>query len=142
MPGTSFVRFPNATGKGGNVSITTGNLTVRDGGQVTASSLNTSDAKGAGNLEIQAKNIFLDNGGKLNAETASGTGGNISLKLENLLLLRRNSQVSATAGIEEKGGDGGNIQIEAPFIIAVPDENSDIRANAYTGNGGKIDITA
>lgn len=142
LPGTSFVGFANATGKGGNVSITTGNLTVRDGAQVAVSSLNTSDAKGAGNLEVQARNIFLDNGGKLNAETASGNGGNISLKLQNLLLLRRNSQVSATAGVEEKGGDGGNIQIEAPFIVAVPDENSDIRANAYTGNGGKIDITA
>lgn len=35
----------------------------------------------------------------------------------------------------------GNITINAPFIIAFPNEDSDITANAFEGNGGNIDIT-
>ncbi len=145
LPGTNYVGFPEATGKGGNVSITTGNLTVRDGAQVAVSSLNpTSNAKGAGNLQIQANNIFLDNKGKLNAETASGDGGDIDLQLQKLLFLRNGSQISTSSGTAEQGGDGGNININAKdgFIVAVPGENNDITANAYSGSGGKINITA
>jgi filamentous hemagglutinin family protein len=145
LPGTNYIGFPEATGEGGNVSITTGNLTVRDGAQVAVSSLNpTSNAKRAGNLQIQANNIFLDNKGKLNAETASGDGGDIDLQLQKLLFLRNGSQISTSSGTAEQGGDGGNININAKdgFIVAVPGENSDITANAYSGNGGKINITA
>lgn len=44
------------------------------------------------------------------------------------------------------GGDGGNISIASPlgFIIADPTGGSgnDITANAYTGNGGRVDISA
>ncbi|MEL6815057.1 MAG: S-layer family protein, partial [Cyanobacteria bacterium J06598_3] len=51
--------------------------------------------------------------------------------------------ISATAGTAETGGDGGNVQINNPngFVIAVPNENSDIIANAFSGTGGNIDIT-
>ncbi|WP_336389814.1 hypothetical protein [Scytonema hofmannii] len=77
--------------------------------------------------------------GKLNAESASGNGGNINLN-SNLLLLRRSAQISTTAGTAEKGGDGGNININSKFIVAVPNENSDITANAFTGRGGNINI--
>jgi large exoprotein involved in heme utilization and adhesion len=38
-------------------------------------------------------------------------------------------------------GNGGNITINAPLVIAVPSENSDIIANAVTGRGGNIQIT-
>ncbi|MCA1990827.1 MAG: filamentous hemagglutinin N-terminal domain-containing protein [Coleofasciculus sp. S288] len=97
----------------------------------------------AGNLEITADTISLNNQGELIAETFSGEGGNISLQVQDLLLMRRNSLISATAGTAPAGGNGGNITINADdgFIIAVPGENSDIRANAFTGNGGRIEIT-
>ncbi len=38
--------------------------------------------------------------------------------------------------------DGGNIPLDAGFIVAVPEEDSDITANAFTGLGGNINITA
>lgn len=50
-------------------------------------------------------------------------------------------QISTNAGTEQKGGDGGNINIDAKFIVAVPNENSNISANAFTGKGGNVDIT-
>lgn len=145
IPNIATVGFPAATGKGGNISIQTRELRVLDGAAVAVGSLNSNEneAKGAGELKIQAQNISLNNG-KLVAETASGNGGNIKLQNLDLLLLRNGSQISTTAGTANAGGDGGNIIINAPdgFIVAVPLENSDITANAFSGQGGKVTINA
>lgn len=54
--------------------------------------------------------------------------------------MRGGSKISTTAGTAGAGGDGGNIAINAKFIVAVPDENSDITANAFSGRGGRIEI--
>ncbi|BAZ18422.1 filamentous hemagglutinin outer membrane protein (plasmid) [Calothrix sp. NIES-4071] len=94
-----------------------------------------------GDIEINSPNIILDNQGKLEANSASGNGGNINLN-SNLLLLRRGAQISTNAGTEQVGGDGGNIDIDSRFIVAVPNENSDITANAFTGKGGNVNIRA
>ncbi len=68
--------------------------------------------------------------------------GIYSLTVKDLLLLRNQSTISATAGTAQQGGDGGNINIQAPngFVVAVPNENSDITANAFSGSGGRITI--
>jgi filamentous hemagglutinin family protein len=98
----------------------------------------------AGDIIVTSPKINLDNQGRLIAESKSGNGGNINLQVGDLLLLRRGSQISTTAGTGQQGGDGGNISINSPngFIVAVPNENSDISANAFRGQGGKVDITA
>ncbi|MEQ8996938.1 MAG: filamentous hemagglutinin N-terminal domain-containing protein [Coleofasciculus sp. B1-GNL1-01] len=93
----------------------------------------------AGSIEITANQVLLDNQGELNARSKSGTGGNINLQVNDVLLMRNNSLISATAG---NNGDGGNININAGFIVAVPSENSDIIANAFQGSGGQINIQA
>ncbi|NJR16924.1 MAG: S-layer family protein [Calothrix sp. CSU_2_0] len=145
VTGGDFIGFPEATGKSGSLSITTDKLTVENQAQIAVSSLNsTNAAKGAGNLDITAANITLSDGGKLNAQSNSGNGGDITLNLQKLLILRGNSSISATAGTADKPGDGGNININAKdgFIVAFPGENSDITANAFTGNGGNIKINA
>ncbi len=127
------------TGDAGSLTIATGQLIVRDGAQVTVSSLGSGNA---GKLEVAAGSIRLDNLGAIIAETASTQGGDITLQAQDSLLLRNNSRISTTAGTEGAGGNGGNITIKTPFIIAVPSENSDISANAFRGNGGKVAITA
>jgi large exoprotein involved in heme utilization and adhesion len=95
----------------------------------------------AGDIIVTSPRVTLDNSGRLNAESASGNGGNINLQ-SNLLLLRRGGQISTTAGAALAGGNGGNIKIDAGFIVAVPQENSDITANAFSGNGGTVTINA
>ncbi|MEH2332448.1 S-layer family protein [Nostoc sp.] len=129
---------PEGTGSGGSLRLETEQMSVRDGGEVTVSS---TGAGRAGNLDIQARSLSLDNQGAIAAITRSGNGGNITLKLQDLLLLRNHSQISTTAGSREFGGNGGNITINSPFIVAVPKENSEISANAFTGIGGRVDIT-
>ncbi|MBD2729725.1 filamentous hemagglutinin N-terminal domain-containing protein [Nostoc sp. FACHB-892] len=97
----------------------------------------------AGDIILTSPRVTLDNSGRLNAESASGNGGDINLQTD-LLLLRRGAKISTTAGTAQAGGNGGNIIINAPngFIVAVPSENSDITANALTGSGGRVDIQA
>ncbi|WGV26504.1 filamentous hemagglutinin N-terminal domain-containing protein [Halotia branconii] len=97
----------------------------------------------AGDIIVTSPRVTLDNSGTLNAKSTSGNGGDINLQTD-LLLLRRGAQISTTAGTAQAGGNGGNITINAPsgFILAIPSENSDITANAFTGRGGRVDIKA
>jgi len=127
-----------STGKGGNVEITTRKLQVQDNGQTNVSS----DGQGnAGLLKITANSIFLDNNGRLQAATAFGEGGKIDLNVRDYILMRRQSQISAQATNNAKGG---NITISSPngFVIADKNENSDIVATAEKGQGGEITITS
>jgi filamentous hemagglutinin family protein len=130
---------PTSTGNAGDLMVNTQQLLVQDGAMVSVRSLGTGTS---GNLIVDARSIRLDNTGTISATSASGNGGNIALVVGDLLLLRRGSQISATAGIDGAGGDGGNITINAPngFIVSVNNENNDITANAFEGSGGVIRI--
>ncbi len=122
------------TGAGGNLRINTGKLTVSNEGEITVRSTTLGDA---GTLTIAADSILLDEG-KITATSDNAKGGNINLTASDLLLMRRNSLISA----ESSGGDSqdGNIKINTDFIIALPSEDSDIIARST--NQGDIDITA
>jgi filamentous hemagglutinin family protein len=138
------------SGEAGKITITTGQLIVRDGATITVSSEllknviyqgGVPNLGSAGELNVTARSIFLDNKGTLTSNSESGKGGNITLQLRDLLLMRRNSQITTNA---KGNGDGGNITIKAPngFLVAAPFGNNDITANAFSGSGGKITITA
>ncbi|WP_414586450.1 filamentous hemagglutinin N-terminal domain-containing protein [Scytonema sp. PCC 10023] len=128
-----------STGSGGDINITTGRLFITDGAQLNANSLGQGTA---GDIKVRSRSIRLDNQAGILANTVSGDGGNITLTAQDFLLLRDQSQISTTAGTAQAGGNGGRINIDSNFILAVPRENSDITANAFTGNGGRVDITA
>jgi large exoprotein involved in heme utilization and adhesion len=55
--------------------------------------------------------------------------------------LRDGGNISTTAGLQNTSGSGGNIDINSQFIVAFPNGNNDITANAFNGNGGNINIT-
>lgn len=55
--------------------------------------------------------------------------------------MRRGSRISTTAGTAQAGGNGGNITIDADFLVSVPQENNDITANAFSGQGGRVTLT-
>jgi large exoprotein involved in heme utilization and adhesion len=145
LSGTGTGLFANteagSSGNGGSIFIDPRTVVIENGAGVTVGSQGTGIG---GNIQIQADSLKLDNAAFLSAETASTLGGNIEIQNEGLLLLRRNSQISTNAGRGQGGGDGGNITINSPngFIVAVPNEDSDISANAFTGSGGRVNITA
>ena len=112
----------------------------------SALSVRSSAIGAAGNIIIgelgTTPRLELNDGGQITAESAAVDGGNIVINLNDLLLLRNGSQISTTAGTAQAGGNGGNITITVPFIIAIPAENSDIAADAFEGTGGNVTITA
>jgi len=126
-----------STGKGGSIFIYTPTTVIQNGGAIGVNSQGTAEG---GNITLTGGNLTL-NQGKISAETVSNNGGNINLNLGGTLLLQNNSNITTTAGTAFAGGNGGNIDINAQFIIAFPQEDSNITANAYSGNGGNISIT-
>jgi filamentous hemagglutinin family protein len=129
-----FNLSPVLSGNSGDVIINTGRLSVQDIARVDVSNLGIGNA---GNLTVNANSISLDRGGSITAATVSGEGGNLDLNVRDLLLLRNNSLITASAG---GNGNGGNIRINTASIVAVPIENSDIRANSVNARGGNITI--
>jgi large exoprotein involved in heme utilization and adhesion len=101
--------------------------------------VNNQGVGNGGTLRVNANYIFLENGGRITAVTASGTGGNIELQARNLLLMRGNSEISATAF---SIGDGGNINITTPLLVSFPTEDSDITANSRDRRGGNVTINS
>jgi filamentous hemagglutinin family protein len=109
-------------------------------------SVRSSATGAAGNIIIgelgTTPRLELNDGGQITADSAAVDGGDIVITLNDLLLLRNGSQISTTAGTAQAGGNGGNITITVPFIIAIPAENSDIASDAFEGTGGNVTITA
>ncbi len=145
---SSLFSGTQGSGNGGNLTLTTEQLIIKNGAAITVSSEARKDVSYqggvpnlglAGELNITARSILLDKG-KLTSNSESGKGGNIGLQVGDLLLMRRNSQISTNAGGDKTGG---NITIKTPngFLVAAPFSNSDITANANFGLGGKITIT-
>ena len=133
---SSIFTLAESNGDAGDLTLTTNNLTVSDGGEINTSA----EALGAaGDLTITANSLEL-NQGTLNAETAAGTGGNIKLDIDDTITLSNNSLISAAA---TGTADGGNIDIDTNFIIALTNQNNDIIASAeQEGTGGRITIDA
>lgn len=143
LVGSSSGLFANTAvgsgGNGGSIFVNANRLEIRDRAQVAVGSQGSGQG---GNIRVQAEQLSLENQAVLSAETASTQGGNITIQNSRWLLLRNNSLISASAGTALAGGNGGNITIDLPFIVSVLPEDNDIRANAFTGKGGNINIAA
>jgi filamentous hemagglutinin family protein len=125
---------PVPTGGSGDVTINTGRLSVTDGAVIDV----RNDGPGnGGTLRVNANSILLDTQGSITATTISGEGGNINLNVRDVLLLRNNSPITASAG---GSGNGGNIRINTSSLVAIPNENSDIRADSVNARGGNVTI--
>ncbi|RUT09679.1 hypothetical protein DSM106972_001740 [Dulcicalothrix desertica PCC 7102] len=83
-----------STGNGGNIFIDPRSIILRDGARIAVDSQGS--GKG-GDIQIEAGALTLDNQAAIFAETASNTGGSITLKMQELLLLRRGGKISTNA---------------------------------------------
>ncbi len=127
------IPFSRPGGNAGNVTIRTPALSIDGAFGINVQSVG---AGNAGNALIVADSVRLANSGEIRGRTFNGEGGNIELQLKDSLVMRNGSRLT----VESDGtGNGGNISISAPAIVAVG--NSDIVANAVQGDGGNIDIT-
>lgn len=126
-----LLRLPSEpSGASGDLTIDTKRLSITDGAQL---SVRNDGAQNAGNIQISAKSINLNNTSSITAATKSGEGGNISLDSQNLQL--SNSFITASAG---ETGNGGNININTDLLSTL--QGSKIAADAFSGVGGNVKI--
>jgi filamentous hemagglutinin family protein len=126
-------------GKGGNIDIKTGSLSLANGAVINAS---TSGRGDAGNVNIAAADgVSLDDGviASRVRETARGNGGNITINARSLSLTN-----GARLDVSNSGqGDGGSVFVQADDFVSL--SNSDIFSNVSggaIGNGGTVNINA
>ncbi len=141
--GAQILASTNSKGDAGNVEITAKTVEVRGTGPSGIPSLLAAESNGmgaAGTLKVTADQLTIRDRAQASTQSRQGDGGNINLSLTDVLYLRRQGRITATAGIDGAGGDGGNINIKAGFIVAPPNEDTDISANAFEGSGGNVTI--
>ena len=122
-----------------NIALSAQSMTM-NGSRITAES---SGSRNAGNILINRPNAlgkrFEMMNSQINTSAALADGGNIEIYTTDAVNLS-NSTITSSVGNETiKTTQGGNIIIDPDHVIL---RKSEIRANAFAGSGGAIDITA
>ncbi|MBD2199643.1 MULTISPECIES: beta strand repeat-containing protein [Calothrix] len=141
-----------STGNAGDLTITTPDLLVRDGAQVSTA---TFGAGKGGNLFVNASNKVELIGISKNSQTisalgtsaqtgSSGNAGNLTIETQDLFV-RDGAQVStATFG----AGNGGNLTVNASGSVEIIGASANVLFNSrlstqgLTGNAGDLTINA
>jgi len=115
--------YPGASGAGGNLTIETGRLIIRDGAQISSS---TNGAGSAGSLVIQARDSVTVSGAGADGLVLSGiftatfpetrgTGGNLTIETGQLIVRDGGQISSGTNG----AGSAGSLVIQARDSVTV-----------------------
>ncbi|NEO12701.1 MULTISPECIES: filamentous hemagglutinin N-terminal domain-containing protein [unclassified Moorena] len=144
--------FPGATGNGGNLSITTGQLMVSDGAVVSAGTFGEGDG---GDLTVNADSRVQLIGTTADGQFASrlttqanqgsiGKAGNLSITTGQLMVSDGAVVLAVTFG----EGDGGNLSVNADSTVQVIGTTADGRILSGlftdtfgTGKAGNLSIT-
>lgn len=121
----------DSTGKGGSLTIETGQLSVKD----AILSSRSEGQKSAGNIDINVRGSLQANNSYISTSSTQAGGGNISVNAKDIRLFD-NSDI--TTNVFTGTGGGGKITLTANSIIALND--SDILAFARDGRGGDITL--
>ena len=136
----------NQDGNGGDVFIDTGTLSVANGGTVEATNFDNIGEENPGtgrpgSINIAANTVELTDNARIETATqfAGGESSIINLQVAEDITLEDNSFISAQAFGD---ADGGNLTIDARFIIASlgSGAGNDLVANAERGTGGNITL--
>ena len=129
-----LLRLPDfPTGNSGNITITTPQLSVTAGGQLTVRNDGTGDA---GTINVEANRISLNSGG-ISAAAQNGQSGNLNLQARDIFLTNSSQVSNVNFGV----GDGGNINIDTD-ILQISDRSLITATTFGAGNGGSVEIAA
>ena len=154
-PSTIFTRVsPTGVGQGGNVTITTGSLSLTNGGAVNTANLG--GRGNAGHVTIQARDIQISGtapsytdifGDVLDLPSgvttsvrsgAVGNGGDVTITTDSLSV-SDSGRINTTA---QGQGEAGNIQIQASETVSFDGGDAISRLEqGAVGRGGDINIT-
>jgi filamentous hemagglutinin family protein len=125
----------DSTGDAGSIVLNTSELRLTEEGVVTSYSYGKGNA---GSIQITTDSAFLAGISDITTRAENAGGGNITLQVRENLELFDDAIITAEAGGDNPQDKGGNITISSPAIFTL--DNSQLLANAYGGNGGRIDI--
>jgi filamentous hemagglutinin family protein len=142
-----------AVGNGGNISISSGSLSLSDGAEITASTYGRGNA---GNVDVRASNfVELIGSNIFSAVEAGGVGkgGNININAASLSLKDSAQLITIVRGAENNQpagqGDAGNVKVDVTGTVTITGVkngfSSGIRSQLGTGavgNGGNISISS
>ncbi|MBD2021755.1 filamentous hemagglutinin N-terminal domain-containing protein, partial [Leptolyngbya sp. FACHB-36] len=156
--------FRDAEGKGGNVEVTAGSVTIRNGARIRGRTFGLAPGSAdAGNITINTTSLSLETGGQITASTSGlpgllgqGKGGDIRIRATgDVSLVDRRTGVDRTTGRINDGddragiysdvsnsiGQGGTIEIQARSLSVL--NGALISSNTSSiGNAGTIRIQA
>jgi large exoprotein involved in heme utilization and adhesion len=137
--GSKVSTTTNGAGDGGSISLSSvGNVQILSGGSLSADSLSTDlDAGNTGDITITAGNSITLSNGSISTQAVQADGGNIKVTAPNIV--QSTGSEITTSIFKDGGGNGGNINIDPRAVFL---NNSKVIANAFTGSGGNIQITA
>jgi large exoprotein involved in heme utilization and adhesion len=122
-------------GAAGNVRITTGRLTIQDGGRVSALTL---DRGSGGTIEINASELVEVSGQRSlglfpssidTGSSGAGDAGNLSIQTPQLTVQNQGTIIVSSTG----GGRAGNLTVDAPSMLL--DNLASLRAQTTGGQG-------
>jgi filamentous hemagglutinin family protein len=129
----------SGTGKAGNISFTTSQLTLTDGVLVSAS---TTGLGKAGDISVIANNFTLSNGAKIQTTTSSsGDSGKIDVRVVNNFTLTGSTTGLFANTIANSSGKGGDIFID-PQVMILQSGAKIAVGSLGSGVGGNITIFA
>jgi filamentous hemagglutinin family protein len=135
--------FSTADGFGpaGNITITANTVALSDGGTISARSTGTAEAL-AGNISIVFGKSFTLDHASITTDSLAADGGNVSIASTGSVLYLLDSQI--TTSVRSDVGSGGNITIGTAGhpLDSVALNGSEIRADAFGGPGGNINVFA
>jgi large exoprotein involved in heme utilization and adhesion len=117
-------------GRGGDITVHAPRVALTNGATISAESAGPGNA---GNITITTQDSFLSTHGSVTTRATQADGGNIQITAVNFLRLRDSAITAEVGGRAQTVG--GNITIDPQFIVL---QNSQIRANAFEGQGGNI----
>ncbi|MBD1887772.1 filamentous hemagglutinin N-terminal domain-containing protein [Coleofasciculus sp. FACHB-SPT9] len=139
---------PPLTGNSGNVTVIANRLSFRERATINVANFGKGNA---GNINIRAAIVELDNNSIIRATQRQAEQGNITIESQDLRLWRNSLITTDASNIilfdtgqtianNDISTNGGNIIINTKTLVAL--ENSDITANAQQSFGGQVRINA
>ena len=148
FPSGLFANTIEGSGDGGDLTIATDKLIVRDEAVVTVGNFQQvvgnreprpPGTGAAGNLEINAGSVEVGNRGKITADNANGIGGDLTLNADSMTL---ENEASVSASTIAESGQGGIVTLNIDDSLIMRDRSL-ISARADSGaSGGNIEIDA
>lgn len=111
-------------GKTGNLSLVSKEIEIKNGAGIGVFGKGNGST---GYLDIKGENLSLDNNAYISMKVKNNKLGNLNIDIDNLLLMENQSKITYKA---EGLGIGGTVNIDAPMIVAFPNEDSDIHIDA------------